>query len=49
LLRTHPVDSRRIADLKKWMPGAKAEFQKAETRGAAPAAPSGQGAPIISR
>jgi metalloendopeptidase OMA1, mitochondrial len=28
LLRTHPVDSKRIADLKKWMPEAKALMPK---------------------
>jgi metalloendopeptidase OMA1, mitochondrial len=44
-LRTHPVDSVRIADLKKWMPEAMAEYQRAKgisgpvtapARGAAP-------------
>jgi len=36
LLRTHPVDAQRIADLKKLMPEAKAEYQKAKARGVAP-------------
>ena len=49
LLRTHPVDSKRIADLKGWMPEAKAEFQRAKSGGAAPEAPSGKGAQIISK
>jgi len=48
-LRTHPVDSKRIADLKAIMTEAKAEFQKAKTRGASPEAPSGKGAQIISK
>ena len=49
LLRTHPVDAKRIADLKSWMPEAKAAFRRAKTRGAAPEAPSGKGAQIISK
>lgn len=49
LLRTHPVDAKRIEDLKGWMPEAKAEYQKAKARGAAPEAPSGKGSQIISK
>ena len=49
LLRTHPVDSQRIADLKALMPEAKAEFRKAKAGGAAAETPSGKGATIISR
>ena len=49
LLRTHPVDDKRIADLKGWMPEAKAEFQRAKAGGAASEAPSGKGAQIISK
>jgi predicted Zn-dependent protease len=49
LLRTHPVDSQRIADLRSWLPEAKAEYQRAKGRGAAPESPSGKGAQIISK
>jgi predicted Zn-dependent protease len=42
-LRTHPVDEKRIADLKALMPQAKALYQRAKTSGAAPEAPSGKG------
>ncbi len=38
LLRTHPLDSKRIADLKALMPEAKAEYQKA--KGGTPASPA---------
>ena len=37
LLRTHPVDAKRIEDLKALLPEAKAEYQKAKGRNAAPA------------
>jgi predicted Zn-dependent protease len=36
LLRTHPVDSKRIANLKALMPEAKAIYQRARTTGAKP-------------
>jgi metalloendopeptidase OMA1, mitochondrial len=36
LLRTHPVDSQRIADLKALMPQAKAEYQKSKGGGTRP-------------
>jgi hypothetical protein len=49
LLRTHPVDSKRIADLQQWMPEAKSQFHGAKVSGAAPEAPSGKGATVISR
>ena len=49
LLRTHPVDAKRIADLKAWMPEAKAAFQGAKVSGAAPEAPTGKGATVISK
>ena len=49
LLRTHPVDEKRIAALKGWMPQAKAEYQRAKAGGAAPEAPSGKGSTVISR
>ena len=53
-LRTHPMDSRRIADLRRLMPEAKAEYQRAKMGGAAPETPTGKGEPtrgstIISR
>jgi metalloendopeptidase OMA1, mitochondrial len=47
-LRTHPLDSTRIANLQKWMPEAKAQFRGAKTSGAAPEAPAGKGAPTTS-
>ena len=49
LLRTHPVDAQRIADLKRLMPEAKAEFRKAKAGGAAAESPGGKGATIISK
>ena len=49
LLRTHPVDAQRIADLKSWLPEAKAQFHGAKAGGAAPEAPSGKGSTIISK
>ena len=49
LLRTHPVDEKRIADLKRWLPEAKAQFRGAKAGGAAPEAPSGKGSTIISK
>jgi len=49
LLRTHPVDEKRIADLKALMPQAKAQFRAAKVGGAAPEAPSGKGSTIISK
>lgn len=49
LLRTHPLDAERIANLREWMPEAKAEFRRAKGRGAAPEAPSGTGSQIISK
>jgi predicted Zn-dependent protease len=47
LLRTHPVDSQRIADLKSWMPEAMAEYRKAG--GAAAGTTSGKGSTVISK
>ncbi len=49
LLRTHPVDSQRIADLNRLMPQAKAEFRKAKGGGAAAESPRGKGKTIISK
>ena len=48
-LRTHPLTADRISDLKKWMPEAKAEFQKSKARGAAPEAPSAKLSQIVSK
>ncbi|HTD65191.1 MAG TPA: M48 family metallopeptidase [Candidatus Limnocylindria bacterium] len=47
LLRTHLVDSQRIADLKKWLPGAKAEYRKDGS--AAPKTSSDKGSTVISK
>jgi predicted Zn-dependent protease len=49
LLRTHPVDAKRIADLKAWLPEAKALYHRAKAGGAAPEAPSGKGSTVISK
>ena len=49
LLRTHPVDAQRIADLKSWMPEALQEYRKGKASGAAAETPSGKGATIISK
>lgn len=49
LLRTHPVDEKRIGDLKRWLPEAKALYHRAKAGGAAPEAPSGKGSTIISK
>jgi metalloendopeptidase OMA1, mitochondrial len=49
LLRTHPVDSQRIANLKALMPEAKAEFRKAKSGGAAAETSSGKGSTVISK
>ena len=45
LLRTHPLDAQRIADLKTWLPEAKAEYQRAKGRGGSTAAPNRSGVP----
>lgn len=42
-LRTHPLDTKRIADLQALLPDARAEYQRAKTGGAAPEAPTGKG------
>jgi predicted Zn-dependent protease len=46
LLRTHPVDEKRIADLKKWMPEAEAAYRGA---GKSPTPASNPGSKVISR
>ncbi len=48
-LRTHPVDEKRIADLKALMPQAQALFRAAKGAGAAPEAPRGKGSTVISK
>ncbi len=47
LLRTHPVDAQRIADLKKWMPAAKQQYRG--DAGAAPKKSSNAGSTVISK
>jgi predicted Zn-dependent protease len=49
LLRTHPVDSKRIADLKALMPEAQAEFHKAKSGGSATGSPGASGSTVISK
>ena len=47
LLRTHPVDAQRIADLQKLMPEAKAAYRR--NTGAAPQSPGVSGSTVISK
>jgi metalloendopeptidase OMA1, mitochondrial len=42
-LRTHPLDSKRIADLEALLPEARAAYQQAKGAGATPETPSGRG------
>jgi metalloendopeptidase OMA1, mitochondrial len=51
-LRTHPVDAQRIADLRKWLPEAKAAYRGATGRGGGAggaASGAGVGSRVISR
>lgn len=44
-LSTHPLDAQRIADLKKWLPEAMAEYQRAKGGAASPSTPARTGTP----